>query len=106
MRIGLLNDWVVQKYSFFLLFCSKKGSGALYHKMLLVGIIENNKIYLNFQSGQVKQRLTLPRRVWKGIKKGPAGLELEKKPKLCLNNPRSSVLPLSALYPKNMDFYV
>ena len=47
------------------------GSGALYGKMLLVGIIENNKIDAYFMSGMVKLKLALPRRVWNRLKTGP-----------------------------------
>ncbi len=43
--------------------------------MLLVRIVENNKIDAYFRVGKVKQRIALPRRVRKGIRTGPPGLE-------------------------------
>ena len=42
-----------------------KNIGALNGNMLLVRIIENNKIDVYFRSGHIKKRLVLPRKVRK-----------------------------------------
>ncbi len=58
------------------------GSGALSGKMLLVRTVVKNKIYNYFRARKVKYRLSLPRRVRKGIRIGPCrvrdGLEIGK----------------------------
>ena len=55
---------VVSKVKFF-------GSGTLSGKMLLVRIVENDKILDYFRAGWVKQRLALPCSVRKDIRIGP-----------------------------------
>ena len=60
------------------------GSGALYGKMLLVRVIENNKFEAYISPGQAKLRLPLPRRLARdqnGALQGQSplhGLEIEK----------------------------
>ena len=66
------------------------GSGALSGKMLLVRIIENNKIYAYLGQFGLSKRLALPLRVIKGIRIEPCRMKIKKTPiKLIFNNPRS-----------------
>ncbi len=52
------QNWIKQ-IGFFFLF-TKVGSGALYVEVLLVRIIENNKIDIYYRADKDKSRLTLP----------------------------------------------
>ena len=52
------------------------GSGALFGKMVLIRIVENNKIDAYFRAGWVNHMLALPNMVRKGIRKEPTGFVL------------------------------